>query len=760
MQNMQSMMGDPNQAMEAMQGAAPQPMGGGEAPMDPAMAGAMSPPMDPAMAMGMGEQTQPEEDSTKWIDFALLQSNLAKRLSKTKKGKETLSKIGEEVSRGYEEDENSRAEWMKNNKEWLELSLLVRKNKTFPWPKASNVKFPLVATAAMQFSARAFPSLVPADGQVVKGSINQKHANGQLYDAAKRVGHHMSFQLKHRMPRWEEDMDKLLMTMAVSGICFKKTYYDGCAKENRSYLVYPENLCVNYYAKDLDSAYRKTEILYYTANEVREKVLYDEEFLDVLEDQEAGVIDAELKSPLANKTQQPSADSSTPHVFLQQHTFWDLDEDGYEEPYVITVHKNSRKVVRIVARWDLDGVTRNEEGDIIRIKPVEYYTDFPFVPNPDGSLYALGFGTLLGPLNISVNSLINMLIDSGVINNLQSGFIGKGLRIKMGETTLAPGEWKVVNATGDDLSKSIFPLPSKEPSGVLFNLMNLLIQSGNQLASIAEIMVGKMPGQNTPATTTQETVQQSMAVFTAIYKRVYRSLDSEFKKLYRLNSLNPDTVQEETKLAGIPLQTSDYDFPDWMIVPAADPTGDSATVRAQKMQQVGGLLQFGVVNVQEYAKMMVELLDIPDAERLLQPPPPPQPDPKAQAMQMQAQLDQQKAQMDMQMKQQELQIKQQLAELDMMVKKMDLMFKQQEAQMKLTMKKEEGRMNMVKMVGEQQHAQREMQADSLHADLMREKERVQTDTDHQMNLRHSEESHMQKQQQQAAAKPKEGKPKR
>jgi chaperonin GroES len=754
---MQSMMGDPNMGT-------PPPMGGGEPPMDPAMAGAMSPPMDDPSAMGMGEAMPPPmpemeaPDSSKWLDFALMNANLAKQVKRKKDGEQQLSAIGEEVCRGYEEDEQSRSEWMKSNKEWLRLALLIRENKTYPWPKASNVKYPLVATAAMQFSARAFPSLVPADGKVVKGKISQKHPNGMLYDAAKRVGNHMSFQIMHQLPRWQEDMDKLLMSMAVSGIVFKKTYFDATARQNRSYLVYPEHLCVNYYAKDLDSAYRKTEIIAYTKNEIHEKTSNDEEFLDVL-GEEVGAVQAQLKEPIANKAQPPSADKSTPLVFLQQHTFLDLDEDGYEEPYVITVHKDSRKVVRIVARWDSDGVTRNEKGDIIRIKPVEYYTDFPFIPNPDGSIYALGFGTLLGPLNLSINTLINLLVDSGVINNLQSGFIGKGLRIKMGEATLAPGQWKVVNATGDDLSKSIFPLPSKEPSMVLFQLMNLLIQSGNQLASIAEIMVGKMPGQNTPATTTQETVQQSMAVFTAIYKRVYRSLDAEFKKLYRLNALNPDIVKEETDLAGMPMQQSDYDSPEWLICPGADPTGDASTVRMEKMQQVGQLLQFGVINVQMYAQMMLEVLEIPDADKLVQQPPPPPPDPKAQMMQQQAQIDGQMAQMEMQFKEREAQLKEQLAQMDMMLKQATLEFKRQESQLKLQQKEREGQIDMVSKVTEQRHNERMQHGEAMFQDLSRAKDLAHKDAEHAKKLAQNEQSHQQKQQQKAStqkARPKKG----
>jgi len=682
-QGLGSMMNDPSQGMAQPQQPMPgmEQMGGGG--QDPAALAAQSMPPQMGPGMEMGQEVNSQVDpAQKYIDFALSQTNLAKHLRKKKDGEDRLNKIGSLVVEGYMQDEMSREDWVKNNKDWMKLALLVRENKTFPWPKASNVKFPLIATAAMQFSARAYPSLVPATGHIVTTSLPQKHPNKALVDAARRVSNHLSFQIRNVMRGWEEDMDKLLMTCAISGLVFKKTYYDGVEKVNKSCLVYPENLVVNYYAKNLEDAYRKTEILNYHRNDVRAKVLNDEEFLDVLEDISVSMDAGKEKEAIANKLEAPKEDASVPLVFLSQHTFLDLDEDGLEEPYVVTVHRDSQKVVRIVARFDSDGVTYNEKGDILYIKPVEYFTAFPFIPNPDGSIYALGFGALLGPLNISINTLINQLIDAGTLNNLQSGLIGKGLRVKMGESPLRPGEWRVVNATGDDLSKSIFPLPSKEPSAVLMNLMQLLIQSGNQLASIAEIFVGKMPGQNTPATTTQETVQQSMAVFTAIYKRVYRSLESEFKKLFRLNRMNPDTLESETQLSGIPLQASDYDFPEWMIVPGADPSGDSFNARQQKMQYIGQLIPMGTINPQVFTQKSLEMLELPDVDEWMQPPPQPQPDPKAQAAQAQMAALQQKSQIEGAAAQQEMQMKERLAELEANMKAMDLKFKERELEMK------------------------------------------------------------------------------
>ena len=215
--------------------------------------------------------------------------------------------------------------------------------------------------------------------------------------------------------------------------------------------------------------------------------------------------------------------------------------------------------------------------------------------NPDGSFYDIGFGVLLGPLNESVNTIINQLIDAGHLSSLQGGFLGKGLRLRMGEQRFQPGEWKVVNATGDDLKKQIVPLPVKEPSNVLFELMGSLITSGKELASVAEIFVGKTPGQNTPATTTMATIEQGMKVFTAVYKRIYRSLGEEFTKLFRLNSLylNPNTYNE---VVGMSINPEDFDEEQRKVFPGADPTAVSQTEKLLKAQGLLELLGTGMLD--------------------------------------------------------------------------------------------------------------------------------------------------------------------
>ena len=720
------MMGDMSQAAQQVQAQAQQPQ-------------MMAPPPAP---------TDPADEEKNYTDWALDQANLAKGLKdKTDKdGNKVLEKMAAVVMEGYEADERSREGWMKKNKKWLELALLLAEDKSFPWPRAANIKYPLVATAAMQFSARAYPSLVPSDGAVVKARVSDP--TGELQEKAIRVARHMSYQVMECIPKWEESMDKLLMTLAISGVAFKKTYYDSTKEVHQSHIVYPENLCVNYWAKDLESAYRKTEILRYTNNELREKVLNNEEYLDLeYGDSEDG---EEQKTPVSTDNNAPVKDKSTPHTILACHTFWDLDEDNYEEPYIIYIHKETKQVVKITARWDSDGVKKNDEDKIRRIDPVETFTSFTFVPNPDGSIYGCGFGMLLSSLNNGANTLINQLIDAGTMSNLQAGFIGRNLRMKEGQVALRPGEWKVVNASGEDLQKSVYPIPAREPSAVLMNLLQMLITSGNQLASIAEIMVGKMPGQNTPATTTQETVKQGMAVFTAVYKRVYRSLEEEFKKLFRLNRLNPEVLAEESKVSGMQIAESDYNGTKKLIIPGADPTGDSATVKQQKIQAVGQLLQIGTINGMEYTKRTLDAYEIPNPEGLLAQPQPPAPDPRAQTEQVKQQTMQMKAQIDQQTAQADIANKQRLLELQIAQKQLEANHKRQMAALELHNASQAAKLDLVLKTINMHHEARSGALQVEREDQQAQHEMIRADQLHNQKMKQVQQATQQRQ----AAKPK------
>lgn len=594
------------------------------------------------------EVEEPQEELRKIAES----TNLALEMDE-----EVLREIGVRAKEGFDHDIQSRQHWEECLKEWTDLAMQVREEKTWPWPGASNVKYPLLSTAAMQFNARSYPALVPAATDIVKVEVIGADPTGEKLERAKRVGDFMSYQLLHEMDGWEEDMDRLLIVLPIVGTVFKKTYYNSVKKKNESCLVMPTNLVVNYWAKSLEDAERISEILEMSPRVVKGK-------------QKSGIYrEVELPDPTTEFLNEPNKqaptrnDGTVPYQIVEQHTYWDKDGDGYEEPYIVTFERSSGEVLRMVARFDEEGIRLNAEGSVGEIEPIQYYTKYSFVPNPDGGFYDIGFGVLLGPINESINTLINQLIDSGTLSNLQAGFLGKGLKLKMGESKWTPGEWKTVQTTADDLRKQIVPLPAKDPSNVLFQLMGSLITSGKELASVAEIFTGKMPGQNTPATTTMATVEQGMKVFTAVYKRVFRALKSEFKKLYTLNRvyLDPEKYQA---VVDSPIMPEDFDNMSYDICPGADP---NAASQQEKMMKAQGLLEMaaglpGVLDIVEVVRRVLEAQEQPNYEKLFSQAVqqsgqvPPQPDPKMMEMQMKSQMEQQKIGMQAQAQQQKMEL--------------------------------------------------------------------------------------------------------
>lgn len=586
-----------------------------------------------------------------------------------------LTTIGKEAKAGYDDDLQSRERWDRCVDEWTKLAIQAQEQKSFPWPKASNVKYPLISTAAMQFAARAYPALVPANGKVVNASVVGKDPTGEKLSQADRVSTYMSYQVMHEVDNWEESMDKLLIMLPVIGVVFKKTYWCPVKQKIVSEVILPKNLVVNYWTQDINTTERISQVIEMSPRLLKERQMSGS-FLDV----DLGT----PPTPIPNKpgqrdvNQAPANDGTTPYTLIEQHTYLDLDKDDYKEPYVVTFHLESGQVLRIAPRFDDKTTYFSDDGKLQKIEPIQYYTKFGFIPNPDGSFYDMGFGTLLGPLNEAVNTLINQLMDAGTLSNLQSGFLGKGLRLKMGETAFRPGEWKPVNATGADLKGQILPLPTKEPSAVLFQLMGSLVSSGKELASVAEIFTGKMPGQNTPATTTMATVEQGMKVFTAVYKRIYRSLNEEFKKMYALNGtyLNPQTYSATLDST---IGPDDFHEVDgiYSICPGADPSANSQQEKMMKVQALMEILPSmpGLLDPVEVLRRYMDATEQPNPDKLFsqavqqtgQLPPPP-PDPKVQEMQMKMQAEQASGQIKMQGQQQKMELDRRSAEQQLQAK--------------------------------------------------------------------------------------------
>lgn len=553
---------------------------------------------------------------------------------------EYLTRLGADIVKDYQADEESRKDWLEMYEKAMKIANQVYEEKTFPWPKASNIRFPLITIGALQFHARAYPALLPSKGVVSTGTIGID-MDGQKGLIAKLVAAHMNYQFQFEIEDWEEDMDKLLVTLPITGCEFKKTYYEPDKKSCCSEYVRSSDLVVNYYAKSLEKADRKTHILSMSHNEI-------------VELQRAGIYrECSLGEPAPRQDdatkvfdqssgfKAPSLDSSTPHKVLEWHGFIDLDGDDYKEPYVVTVDEKSGKVLRIVARYYLEGITR-QNGIITKITPVEYFTKYDFIPNPSGGIYGIGFGILLGPLNESANTLINQLVDAGTISNMQSGFISRNLRIRNGIMKFSPGEWKEVNASGADLRQGILPLPVRDPSPVLFQLLETLITAGERLTSTTDMMVGENPGQNQKATTTMAVLDQGMKVFTAIYKRIRRAMSKEFQKVFELNYYYLD--EEKTKIlfdGNATMQKAFYKKEATVVYPSADPNIASSGEKQQHAMMLLDMMQLGGFNEYEIKRRALDAMGVADPESLLIPPEEMQapPDPKLLEVQRKAEAD-------------------------------------------------------------------------------------------------------------------------
>jgi len=722
----------PNQGMP-MQGGVESPATNGfGAPMGGE--GMMFQPQQAQLTPPEPEEPMSEEDlMLKEQEIILRSVNLAMKMDD-----DELKKIGDECKKGFDLDQESRSLWLEETDQWLRLARQVREMKMFPWPEASNIKYPLISTAALQFSARAYPTLVPADGKLVKTRLWGKDSSGEKRKKGERIGTYMSWQFSEDMDYWEEDMDKLLIMLPVCGMVFKKTFYNPITEKIDSVLVYPENFVIDYWAQSIEKSMRYSEVVPMTEQEIKERQL-NEHYLDVDLGKPSNDVNPADPSKDVSKG---ATDFTTPFQIIEQHTWLDLDDDGLREPYIVTFEYRTGKVLRISSRFGADNIVINSKGDVIGFKADTYYTKFGFIPNPDGSFYDLGFGHLLGPLNESVNTIINQLVDAGTLSNLQSGFIGKGLRIKMSDQPFRPGEWRAVNATGEDLNKQIVPLPVKEPSNVLLTLLGTLVTSGKELASVAEIFVGKMPGQNTPATTTMATIEQGMKVFTAIYKRVYRALTKEYKKVFKLNHfyLDPNTYAAVLDEA---IGPEDFDESTYDVCPSADPTATTQTEKLLKAQALMELLPTGLIDPMKVVMRVLEAQEQPQWEELIPgmaetgtpQPPKEKPDPKLMAMQEKAKVDQQKAQLDMVVSERDAQMRQMEKIFDLKMKErehqMDMQFKQMQGQLDTILKARTNEIFMAEaknkaMVSAQEGQQRLEQNDAMHMQKMQQSKETQS----------------------------------
>ena len=537
---------------------------------------------------------------------------------------EELSSLGQVLMNDINLDLNSRIEWEERNEKASKLALQVVERKTFPWPGASNVKFPLITIAAMQYHSRAYPALISSN-DVVKCKVYGKDDDGEMHKRAERISRHMTYQVMEEDEGWEENTDKTLLVQAIAGTAIKKSYFDPVKGHNVSELVLPNDFVVNYYTKSIAESPRISHRILLSSNDLHERQVR-ELFLKIEDEPPPSTPSQSMLTNAMEDAQgvrMPTGDPDAPYEFFETHFWHDFDEDGYKEPYIAYIRRDTSKIYRIVARYFEDSIEYHN-GEIIRIKPEQYFTKYGFVPSPDGGFYDLGFGVLLGPTNDSVNTIVNQLIDAGTMSVTGGGFLGRGVKIKGGDYSFKPHEWKRVDSTGDDLRANIFPLPVREPNGVSFQLLQLLINYGERIAGATDMMTGVSPGQNTPAETSRNTLEQGMKVFNGIYKRTWRAMKEEFQKLYRLNQLylpsEPVEFEYNNELQFV--LPDDYSMDMKLVKPAADPNVVSDSQRQAQAQAVLQLAtSTGGFNMYEVQKRYLDSLKVSAIEQIL-------PDPK------------------------------------------------------------------------------------------------------------------------------------
>lgn len=600
---------------------------------------------------------------------------------------QVLREIGQAVIQEYEIDENSRADWANAAEEAMRFAQQKTEPKQFPWPNAANVIFPLITQASIEFAARTYPALIQ-NRKVVKGVVWGDDDGTPVVDAqgqprfeapppqpppqqgqqppppppqipmwvtkpgektarADRIGEHMSWQLLEEMPEWEPQTDTLLHQIPIVGGAGRKTFRDMVENRNSSLFVSLANLVWNYNAPSFEAAPRHTEKLILYPHQIEEYERTDADefdegmFLHVnYGPGDATGIAEGFGFKRLEASGGDSSDPDAPHLFLEQHRRWDLDGDGYAEPYVVTVHERSSTVVRIVARYDEDGITVDKAGEIVSIKPVDHYTLIPFLPSFDGGSYPSGWGHILRSMNDQINTTLNQMFDAGTLQNAGGGFIGDGLGLPSGQTLYQVGKYVRVNTKGQSIRDNVLPLPFQGPSATLFQLLGFLVEAGKGVASLQNVLTGDAAIANAPPTTILALIEQGMKLYTAIHKRIYRAFKSEYAKLYRLNRLHMvDKAKYRVGDEEREIDPSDYRLGGG-VVPIADP---SMVTDMQKLGRAQIIMTFKddpLINQMEARRRLLEAAGVDRIDDLLQPP-----DPAA----IQAQM-----QMDMAMKQAEL----------------------------------------------------------------------------------------------------------
>ena len=448
-------------------------------------------------------------------------------------------------------------------------------------------------------------------------------------DQANRVKDFMNYQIMDQMKEYESEFDQMLFYLPLAGSTFKKVYYDDLLGRAVSKFVPADDLVVPYSANSLEDSEAVVHEIKISENDLRKQQVsgfYKDIDLNqpAMNNDELDKKEQELEG--IKQTKQDDIYTLLEcHVNIDLDGFEDLDSNGeptgIKLPYVVTVEKDSRKVLAIRRNYRKDDEKRNK---------INYFVHFKFLPGL--GFYGFGLIHMIGGLTRTATSALRQLLDAGTLSNLPAGFKTRGLRVRDDAQPLQPGEFRDVDTPGGNLRDSFMPLPFKEPSPTLLNLLGVVVNAGQRFASIADAQVGDM-NQQAAVGTTVALLERGSRVMSAIHKRLYVALKNEFKLLSDVFKTYLPPIYPYD-VPGAQRQIKQQDFDDRVdILPVADPNIFSQTQRISMAQTQLQLAQSNpqIHNLYQAYRSMYEAVGVKDINLILPPPMPPQPlDPAAE----------------------------------------------------------------------------------------------------------------------------------
>jgi hypothetical protein len=535
------------------------------------------------------------------------QVNLAEVLDSS-----SLNTLANELLDAFEQDKDSRKDWLDVFTKGLELLGIKTEEREEPFPGATGVHHPLLSEAVTQFQAQAYKELLPSGGPVKTRIMGNE--SPEVAAQSQRVKEFMNYQITEVMQEYDPEMDSLLFYLPLAGSAFKKVYYDNLLGRATSRLVKAEDLVVSYETTDLETSPRFTHVVSMTGNDLK-KLQKNGVYRDISIG-EAGVDleynEAKEKIDELQGISMPLTDYNEYSV-LELHVdleLPDIDDYGFAVPYIVTILEDSNEILSIRRNW--------EQGDQL-FRKKEYFVHYKFLPGL--GFYGFGLIHMIGGLTKSATSVLRQLIDAGTLSNLPAGFKARGMRVQGEDEPLRPGEFRDVDVPGGTIRDALMPLPYKEPSNVLAQLLGVIIDSGRRFASIADMQVGDIGSQQLPVGTTVAMLERGTKVMSAIHKRLHFAQKKEFRLLAKIFSRSLPPVYPYD-VPGASREIKQGDFDDRIdIIPVSDPNIFSMAQRVMLAQQELQMAQAApqIHDLREAYKRMYEALEVKNIDAILPP---------------------------------------------------------------------------------------------------------------------------------------------